>query len=132
MNAVTKMVETVTITVETTVDPEWVDLCTKYNDLFIHGYCGYWMRGYARTDKLGWLVRESDDDDPEKAPAEVLKAWRAGEPLPQGWHRLDIDMARKAWVEGFKRDGQSWFENGDANTYDNAVQLAMLGEVRYG
>jgi hypothetical protein len=35
-------------------------------------------------------------------------------------------------VEGVKRWGESWYVDGDGPRYDVAVQLALLGEERYG
>ena len=123
----------ITVTIKTTVDPEWIDYVVNCNDLFVHGYCGHWARGMARTKKLGWLVFEMGDEDcPEKVPKDVLTAWRAGWPLPKGWHRFDTNSAVEAWKYGVERDGVDWYENGDANTYDNVMQLAVLGEIRYG
>jgi hypothetical protein len=32
-----------------------------------------------------------------------------------------------------KRKGENWYDNdSDADDYDTAIQLALLGEVRYG
>jgi hypothetical protein len=131
----------VPVTITSEVDPEWIDLAVNCNDLFMYGYCGYWMCGMEHTKKNGWLCYEFEagGDQPTIREARempeyknILKAWRAGEPLPEHWHRLDEAMAVRAWVEGVKRDGQGWYENGDANTYDCAMQMAMLGEIVYG
>lgn len=35
-------------------------------------------------------------------------------------------------AEGVKRRGVHWYEEGDGNDYDIALQMALLGEVRYG
>jgi hypothetical protein len=123
----------VTVEIETTVDPQWIDYVVNCNDLFMRDYCGYWACGVEREADRGWLVFEEDDDReaPKKVPATVLKAWRAGEPLPKGWHRFDQEAAAKAWEHGVLRGGVDWYENGDANDYDAVMQLAVLGEIRY-
>jgi hypothetical protein len=36
---------------------------------------------------------------------EAIKAWRAGEKLPEHFHALNLDAAKKSWQEGVKRDG---------------------------
>jgi len=41
------------------------------------------------------------------------------------------ERTKAAWEHGVRRDGVDWYENGDANTYDNLMQLAVLGEIRY-
>lgn len=129
----------VTVTLEVEVDPDWIDFCTSsYQDIFIYGYCGYWMQGLEHDDELGWLVRQSDDDRPaimvakDAGYSKIVEAWKTGQDLPEGWHRLNKDAAIKAYAAGIKRYGLDWYENGDANTYDFAIQMALLGEIVYG
>jgi hypothetical protein len=105
--------------------------------IFGRGYCGYWLRGVERDASLGWLCWEDDEQhsfDAEPDRAEALRAWRAGEPLPKGWYRLNEETAVRAFVEGVKKWGPAWFdgEHGDGNGYDVVIQMALLGEVRYG
>jgi len=120
------------VTVKTTVDPMWIEHCLS-TDVFLHSYSGYWAYGFAYDSKLGWLLFEQGDERrPEKAPRGVMKAWRAGEKLPEGWHRLDVAAATAAWQAGVRRSGEGWFEDGDGNSYDLALQQALLGEIRYG
>lgn len=124
-----------TVTITSTVDPEWITFCTRETDLFSRNYCGYYLRGVDRSDKLGWLVWEDDEKCPAEAEpnrAAALKAWRAGKPLPAHWFRLDVDTAVRAWAEGVKRGGEGWYENGDANVYDFIIQQTLFGEQRYG
>lgn len=124
---------TVTVTLEVEVNPDWIQLCTTYNDLFIPGYCGYWLQGVERDDKLGWLVYCLDEDNPtQEATDSAIEAWEAGEELPEGWYRLNEELAIKAWAEGVKKFGINWYEDGDADTYDYVIQMAMLGEIVYG
>lgn len=114
---------------------EWIDYLTKEVDIFMTGYCGYWLRGVEKTKARGWLVWEDDEDHAKgKEPdrKEALRAWRAGEALPAGWYRLDEAAAIKAYHEGIKLWGADWFEpHGDADGYDIAIQMALLGEHRY-
>jgi len=140
MNAVKKLITTVTI--ETEIDPLWVPYLTQNTDIFGYNYCGYWMMGMERTQDRGWLCFEHDDgaiyrsarDVAERHPEyeAILKAWREGKPLPDKWFRLDKAAAIKAWHEGVKRWGVEWYEGVDSIREDVVVQLALLGEIRYG
>lgn len=129
--------EKATVMIEVDVPVEdWIDYLTKCTDIFGRDYIGYWARGVERRDDLGWLVWEDDehrahDEEPDRDAA--ISAWESGAALPIGWHRLDKAMAVKAFTEGVKRWGTRWFEDrGDANSYDYVLQMAMLGEERYG
>ena len=53
----------VKVEVEVEVPSEWIELLTKYSDMFMTSYCGYWMTGIKRDDELGWLAYEHEDDD---------------------------------------------------------------------
>lgn len=122
---------TVAVSITCTVDPGWIEFCSQTTDLFLTDHCGYWLRGVDRDDALGWLACE--DEDNEKRPDEqaAIAAWRAGKPLPEGWHKLDRDFAARSWGEAVKRFGVDWFEDADADTYDWAIQQTLLGEQRY-
>jgi len=129
----------VTVTIDVEVDPDWIEFCTsEYVDVFMSGYCGYWMGGVEHDPKLGWLVHLSDDGKNARQASQdpkyksILKAWKAGEDLPEGWHRLNEELATKAWTEGVKKYGTDWFENADAYTYDYVIQTALFGETVYG
>ena len=61
-----------------------------------------------------------------------MHAWVNSEPLPKGWFRLDREAALRAWEEGIKRWGVGWYEHTDSNREDVVIQLALLGEIRYG
>jgi len=54
--------------------------------------------------------------------------------FPNGWYRLDEAAAVRAYLAGVRRWGEKWDEHQycDGRWYDIAVQLALLGEVRYG
>jgi hypothetical protein len=126
-------VHTFSVTVE--IDPFWVEYLTQNVDVFGQQYAGYWLRGVDRDPELGWLVWEDDEQhrwgkEPDRL--EARSAWLAGEPLPKGWYRLDRAAAVRAWEEGVKRWGVGWYAQVDAIREDVVVQLALLGEVRYG
>jgi hypothetical protein len=126
-------VHTFSVTVE--IDPFWVEYLTQNVDIFGQQYVGYWLRGVERDPDLGWLVWEDDERhewgfEPNRMAAR--NAWREGQPLPEGWYRLDRAAAVRAWEEGVKRWGVGWYAEVDAPREDLVVQLALLGEVRYG
>lgn len=124
-----------TVTFDVEIDQDWIGFFTRYNDLFSRNYCGYWLRlikSDAKRGMLAWEDDEQHDFDKEPDRREALAAWRAGKPLPKGWHALTAETAVKAWTEGVKRWGVDWYEHGDATRYDVVTQMALLGEIRYG
>lgn len=132
---------TLTATIEVEVDPDWIEFCTQYNDIFMYDYCGYWMAGMEQDNQLGWLVYEYDWGgncpmlkDVRESPEyeNIVAAWRDGLELPEHWFRLSEDACKRAWVEGVKREGLNWYNDGDASSYDCALQRALLGEIIYG
>lgn len=129
----------VTMTVDVEVDPMWVEHVTGgpegMCDVFLQGYSGYWMEGIDHDEKLGWLAYEFAAEDrhcTKRERAQATSAWKAGQPLPKHFHALNLEAAKKTWVEGAKKYGMDWFENGDGISYDCAVQLGLLGDVVYG
>jgi hypothetical protein len=118
------------------VEPFWIAYLTHYPDIFAGNYVGYWLRGVENLPELGWLCWEDDEKGRlhghEPNGKEAMRAWRAGEPLPKHWFRLDRAAALRAWEEGVKRWGVDWYEEADATSYDIVLQLALLGEIRYG
>ncbi len=117
-------------------EEDWIDFLTKHNDIFSRNYSGYWLRGVEHDPYLGWLCWEDDEqhrrgDEPYRESA--IACWKDGAMLPEGWYRLNKEMAMKAYSVGVVKWGEDWFEDkGDAGTYDVVIQLALLGEVRYG
>lgn len=127
-------VEEHTFTITVTINPQWIEYLTKYPDIFDSNRAGYWLRG-VEHNITGWLVWEDDEkckpgDEPNRA--EALREWMLGNPLPEHWYRLDRAAAIRAWEEGVKRWGVDWYEEADSTREDVVVQLALLGEVRYG
>lgn len=146
----------VKVVVEAMVPGDWIAMCTLWNDLFGNGYIGYWARGIRRDDTKGWLVWEYEDDDrlsdfldekecrfieqlgeaEDDLHAEAYKAWEENKPLPPRYHRLDREAAVRAFAlmvsSGREGGGVEWYENGDANSYDVAVQLSLFSEIKYG
>lgn len=112
---------------------EWIDFLTQYRDIFARNYCGYWLRAVEWDSKLGWLVWEHDENwELPSNVKEVEHNWQRGLAVPKHFYCLNEAMAIKAFEEGVKKWGEDWFENGDAGRYDFVLQLAMLGEHRYG
>jgi hypothetical protein len=132
------MSDKIKVEIEVEVDPDWIEFVTIYPDIFMTSYCGYWMYGMEQDDELGWLVHEHDEQHSVRQVAKspeypaIVKAWREGGKLPDNWFRLNKEAAIKAWAEGVKKYGTDWYENGDAISYDVVLQLALLGEIRYG
>jgi len=123
-----------TFSLTVAVDGFWVEYLTRWPDIFGRQYAGTWLRGVER-DRTGWLCWEDDErhrrgEEPDRE--EALRAWRDNLPLPKGWYRLDRAAALRAWEDGVKRWGVDWYEETDANREDVVVQLALLGEIRYG
>ena len=129
-------VEEHTFTITVTINPSWIEYLTKYPDIFDSNAAGYWLRGAEHDPELGWLCWEDDEkcahgEEPNRV--EAYEAWKARlDPLPHGWFRLDRAAAIRAWEEGVKRWGVDWYEKADSTSQDVVVQLALLGEVRYG
>lgn len=133
-----KVVTPARLTLDVDVPEDWVVDFFLNSDLFSRSYCGYWLRGMVRYRDGSWLAFEHGDDAPPGVvPLAVRRANRAGAELPQGWHRLDRTAAVRAYLEGVKRWGVEWYtgrgeHRADSTSYDVVVQLALLGEVRYG
>jgi hypothetical protein len=148
MNTAPKTPEPIqhTLTFDVSIDPQFVEYLTKYNDIFAHNRAGSWAFGVRPTRIKGvsnhvWLVYEQDDEAPPtpKEIAEARRQYRAGMSpfvsgmkLPARWCVLDRDASIRAWGEGVKRWGVDWYEDVDAERENVVVQLSLLGEIRYG
>lgn len=123
------------VEVQIKIDPGWFDFCLDDIDLFRTSYCGYWARGYEIDG--GWLIYENCDkpysfeEEPDYSLAMSLVN-DSKQVLPIGWHRLNKEIAINAFIEGVKRWGVNWYKDADAEKYDVVIQLALLGEIRYG
>lgn len=136
--------ETIQASVDVTIPGDWFDFLVNHNDIFFTSYAGYWMRGIEYDEELGWLVYEQGDDalPSDKLQQEAIGAWKdptsrstissPGEGLPDHFFRIDAETARAAFIVGVKKWGLNWYEEADANSYDVVIQLALLGEIRYG
>jgi hypothetical protein len=125
-----------TVKIESIVDQRWIDFVFS-EEVFSWNVCGYWARGVAwgQADEVGWLLWEAVEKrrlGHEDGRADALRAWDEGRELPRHWYRLDLHAAARAWGIGVKRWGERWYEEGDNTRYDVVLQLALLGEVRYG
>lgn len=123
----------VKVTIESTVDPVFIQHCNTV-DIFHKNTIGYWACGMLYEPELGWLIYEhsGERNAPLDPPPNVMKAWRNGKVLPKRWHQINAAAISKAWAEGVKLHGEKWYANGDAHSTDSALQLAILGEFRYG
>lgn len=136
-----------------TVPADWYDLWLNYPDLFLNYHIGYWARQVAVDPELGRLAWEFEDDDDidefmskhriefidrmgsdleNEYHAKAIKAFKEFAPLPPGYHVVNKNTCTKAYVEMCKRRGIDWYQDSDANDYDVAFQLALLGEIKYG
>ena len=135
---------TMAITFNETEMEEWESFLLKEDSkAFCRDCSGYWLFGAAYDKYLGWLVCEDDghelrdlstaEDPPEREEYEqILHDWKSGNELPDGWFRLDAEMARNAWIEGVRLNGEGWYGQSDSSVFDAVLQRAILGEVRYG
>jgi hypothetical protein len=144
VNTATKKPEPIphTMTIEIEIDPTFIECLVDYSEVFRRDHSGYWAYGMQVTG--GWLLYEREDGPTptDKECAEVLRTYRVwrnfthpGKPdlaLPKKWHLLDRAVAIRAWEEGVKRWGVNWYDNVDGPRKDVVVQLALLGEVKYG
>jgi len=129
----------VKIEIEVSVDDDWLDFILNGDDVFRSNFCGYWLNGVLHDKNLGWLVHEHSNEDlfageSAKLPEfpEAVNAWKEGKELPTGWYRLNKDAAIKSFVEGYKRYGSDWNNHSESTMDDLVIQLALLGEIRYG
>ena len=127
-----------TVKIEVPVSIEWIDFATQSSNIFRINYCGYWMYGMEHNGNLGWLCYVHDEEKTVRQVSQIpeyqdiVAKWKAGEPLPKGWHCLNKDSALRAFSEGVKAKGAFWYKDGDARDYDEAIQRAFFGEVLYG
>jgi hypothetical protein len=129
------MADELEVTIKVPVDEDWVDVLTNYNDIFLTSYCGYWLYGVSYEKGRGWLAYEMEDErrPGEKKCQRATEAWKAGLELPKGFFRIDRDLAikvQKIVTEKYGKD--AWDNAPDASMQDVGMQLALLGEVRYG
>ena len=143
------MPDPVTVTVAVTVPPDEVDdfaeLLTGNDDhcgdLLLRGFSGWWLIGVEHLKlpdgSWAWLVRDELDDDVGSAGDDAATATaiaQAGDDLPDGYFLVNRATAVEVLRLGVERYGSPDFYDGTADygDIDNAVQLALLGEVRYG
>lgn len=125
----------------------WIDFLTRGADIFGHDYIGHWSFGARPVDRDDlWLVIEHEvldklDDDAESGVSardafvmEVALIFGSGKKLPKGVHLLDAAVAAKAFAIGCLMWGVEWMNgpHNNADGYDGVLQLALLGEFRYG
>ncbi len=109
----------------------FVHLSVDGFDYWGRNYCAYWAAALPIDN--GWLVFEHNEQGMSVSTQnDANAAYAKGTPLPKGWHVFDVATARKAYAIGVGRKGNKWFEKADAPEVDICIQLALLGEVRYG
>lgn len=110
---------TLTIKHELTEDDESFIKDVVLNvDLFLPGYCGYWLRGERHTAN-GWIASY------EYSGADARRGRNA--------HRLiSRAFALKVLTEGIKAHGVKFASDYDGPTLDCAVQMAMFHKVVFG
>jgi hypothetical protein len=145
----------VEVTVKMLVPGDWIAMVALWPDILSTDHIGSWARGVARDEKLGRLIWEFEKDErleemkgfcfigdlhkdvENQLHAEAIRAWRNGEVLPKNYHRLDKEMAVRAFAlmaqSGRHDGGPDWYGSGkdDAITYSVAIQLALFGEIEY-
>lgn len=122
----------VKLSTEVNIDPHWIDFC-MVGDIFKRSYCGYWLKAWDYNDELGsWLCWEHDDRLEPDNDEEAVNAWKNEKPLPNGWHILNKNIVVKAYLCGVLSRGIDWIERADAWIYDEVIQLALLGDLKYG
>ena len=121
-------------TIEVDVETRWPTYIMHHSDIFGSNTIGYWAFGVAHDEALGWLVYEhGGEQSPDDAEcARVAGMWIRGESLPERWSRINRFLALRAWEEGVKKWGVDWQDDTDSTREDIVLQLALLGELRYG
>lgn len=146
----------VEMTIPITVPADFYDTWLNHNDLFMYSHCGDYWRHLAsdRSDPtkghLAWDFEQDEkiqdymeekgvsfidslsqeDEDAYHKPA--IEAWKAGLPLPPHYYAINKDVCTRAYIEGVKKSGTNWYENGDADDYNCAFQRAVYGKVIFG
>ena len=133
-----------TVTFEVEVPEQWIELLTQCDDIFMSTCCGYWLRGIDQDASSpvskGWLVWEDDEKsarrgkEPNVKEACFIWSMKPGHALPPHYFSLDRAAAVKAYVEGVKLWGVDWYNSPDTDStrYDVVIQMALLGENKYG
>lgn len=126
-----------------TAHQDWIDFVSKDPDILSEGHCGNWLKGIDYIPGKGRLCTFASDNieavryNIQHWPA-ARERFRNGETdfemdvtNEQGFFLLTPELAQKAW-DLLAEKNPDWFENADASDYDDAVQLALFGELVYG
>jgi len=100
-----------------------------------HG-AGYWLYPVQYHKSRGWLAFEfydseidPDEDGVHKA---AVKAWKAGEQLPERYFAITPDVVEQVFKTALRRYGEEWLESDvDLPSSENALQWTILREIRY-
>jgi hypothetical protein len=123
-------------TIKEEIPPEWLSEICLWPDIFSYSGIGYWAKGIDHDNQLGHLIWLFTEDKREgNGPHlhdDAVRSWRKCLPLPEHYHVLNRALAVRAWVIMSKLEGDKWHESADVEVTDNAIQLALFGEVLYG
>lgn len=121
-------------TLEFEVPPSWVRQVMS-GELFSRAYCGYWadVIDDDHSGKRGLLVFEHNDENtPPDHHTPALRAFADWMGIPPGYYHVNSETAIDAYRHGVARWGLEWMKDADAFRYDIVMQLAILGELKYG
>ncbi len=118
---------------------EWFDFC-RHVDLFGTNYAGYWAYGVSvvgADTTRHWLVfvGETEGERPGETETAIVETLhRNRDAMPSTWHVWGPTQWAAAYRYGERLWGERWYDHHDtdATRYDTIMQLALLGEVRYG
>lgn len=101
-----------------------------------HG-AGYWLYPVEYHSKRGWLAFEfydsEVDPDEDGVHRAAVKAWRNGEPLPERYFALTLEVVYQVFANCVKHYGETWLEiDVDLPSAEVGLQWTILKEIRYG
>jgi len=143
-----------TVQAKVTVPGDWISMVVHDPDIMSTDHIGQWameiVRDHANDRRLIWEA-ESDPKIEEimkktgahfirSIPRKILDdlnapailAMELGKPLPEHYHVLDVELAKKAYAKMCEHVGIGWWEEADAISYDNAIQYALFDKLVYG
>jgi hypothetical protein len=102
--------------------------CADFFDPF---HLGNWADLVAADKKRGLLIADMDSSESTRR---ALKAWKAGETLPEGFYAITKHTCLMAYLEGIKLYGMEWQHSSetDGRTYDQVFQMALFGSRKFG
>jgi hypothetical protein len=125
--AVVSGVEAV-VTFKVTIPESW------YDKEWLGSHGAYAWLSLVEIGERWDLVREDTTGlpGPDSVADEAYAAYNAAMPLPAGWFYFGRAALTRAYLAGVRRWGEDFYKTADASKRDICLQLALLGEVRYG